>query len=92
MVYVDQGSINFFGARVCWMMADTEAELHAMAARLRIKRHVFAAGRTRYYEIPAPAAMRAIRLGADPRSRRELLAIVRRQSATEPSLRALIKK
>ena len=80
MVYVDDGSIDFHGVRVCWMMADTEDELHAMAARLHVKHKVFANDRTRYYEITERDASRAMMLGAVLVERTVLLDIVRRQS------------
>ena len=77
MVYVDEGSIDFYGVRVCWMMADTEDELHAMAARLHVKHKVFSKDRTRYYEILERDASRAMMLGAVLVDRKDLLEIVR---------------
>ena len=79
MVYVDEGSIDFYGVRVCWMMADTEDDLHAMAARLRVKHKVFAKDRTRYYEILERDASRAMMLGAVRVDRLDLLDLVRRR-------------
>jgi hypothetical protein len=80
MVYVDEGIIAFSGKRVHWMMADTEDELHAMAAELHVKHKVFSKDRTRYYEILAPDARRAMMLGVVLVERSFLLDLVRLQS------------
>lgn len=69
-VYVDDAVHPWRGQRWAHLMADTLAELHAMAARLGIPPRAFqdkASGA--HYDVPAPLRAQAIALGAQPISR-----------------------
>lgn len=64
-VYVDDAVHLWRGQRWAHLMADTLAELHAMAERLDIPRRAFQ-NRTSgaHYDVPAELRERAIALGA----------------------------
>ena len=64
MVYVDEGYRDFYGVRMCLMAADSDAELHEMAAKLGLQKQIFSIGRSHVYYIPEPLKDRAIGLGA----------------------------
>jgi hypothetical protein len=82
-VYVDDAVTLWRGRRWAHLMADTVAELHAMAARLGIPMRAFQ-NRTSgaHYDVTAELRLRAIALGAIAISRhrdRELVrAVIRR--------------
>ena len=69
-VYVDDAVHPWRGQRWAHLMADTLAELHAMAAQLGIPRRAFqnrASGA--HYDVPAPLREQAIALGVRAISR-----------------------
>ena len=69
-VYIDDAVQAWRGQRWAHLMADTLAELHAMAAQLGIPRRAFqnkASGA--HYDVPAPLREQAIALGARAISR-----------------------
>lgn len=80
-VYVDAAIWHWAGRRWCHLMADDELELHAFAARLGVHRLLYQ-GPPRtpapHYDITALERIRAIRLGARPSSRAEIVAVLRR--------------
>ncbi len=71
------------------LFADTEAELHAFAARLGLRRSYFQPGRPLadkpspfwHYDVTAGKRMQAIRLGAQPVSWRDSARIIREREA-----------
>jgi len=69
-VYVDDAVHAWRDQRWAHLMADTLAELHAMAAQLGIPRRAFQNKRSgAHYDVPAPLRLRAIALGARAISR-----------------------
>lgn len=69
-VYVDDAVHAWRGQRWAHLMADTLAELHAMAAQLGIPRRAFQDKPSgAHYDVPAPLRLQAIALGARPISR-----------------------
>lgn len=80
-VYVDAAIWRWAGRRWCHLMADEEAELHAFAARLGIHRSSYQGPpktAAPHYDITGFERDRAIRLGANPVSRGEIVAHYRR--------------
>lgn len=76
-VYVDAAIWKWAGRRWCHLMADEEAELHAFAARLGIHRSSYQGPpRTSapHYDITGFERDRAVRLGAMPVTRAEIVA------------------
>ena len=63
-MYVDEGSIDFYGVRMSFMIADTEEELHAAAEQLGLTRHIFARERTRYYDVAFDVVLPLVAEGA----------------------------
>lgn len=61
------------------MIADTEAELHAMAQAIGLRRAWFQGN---HYDLVPSKRMLAIRRGARPVDRREFIAVLRRVRAT----------
>lgn len=85
-VYVDDAITLWRGRRWAHLMADTLAELHAMAARLGIPRHGFQDKTSgAHYDVPAELREQALRLGAVAisrhRDRERLRAVIRNAKA-----------
>jgi hypothetical protein len=78
-VYVDE-SVHRVGRMVfCHMLADTEAELHAMADRIGVARRWFQRhASSPHYDICKSKRALAIAAGAVEVDRRELVAVIRR--------------
>lgn len=76
---MDAGYINFYGERVSLMVADSDAELHAMARELGLQRAVFPAGRSHVYYIPGEARDKTLSLGAVLVEREVVLSKLRRK-------------
>lgn len=78
-VYVDDCRNRLGRMLMCHMVADTLSELTEMADRLGIGSHMQArrSGRAAHYDICQARRRRAIRLGAKPVTRRELIRIAR---------------
>lgn len=78
-VYVDKQRNPFRGMVMCHMLADTEAELHAMADRLGARRAWYQAdASTPHYDIPWPRRAEAVNLGALEIDRRQTVTIIRK--------------
>ncbi len=79
MVYVDDTQERYRGKVLCYMVADTEAEMHAMAQLIGVRRRWC---RTDLYgplyRICRAMKARAIRNGAKEVTQREFVQIVRR--------------
>ena len=70
MVYVDDAVTLWRGQRWAHLMADTLAELHAMAAQLGLPRRAFQDKTSgAHYDVTAALRQEAIALGAIPISR-----------------------
>lgn len=80
-VYVDDMRAPFRGMVMCHMLADTDAELHAMAAQLGLARrwHQKPGTPHSHYDIAMSKRALAVKLGAKEVNRHELVAIVRRK-------------
>jgi len=82
-VYVDPifrhgGSIGFRWEESCHMYADTDAELHSMAAAIGMKRAWFQPrGGLPHYDLVPARRRAAVKLGAVEHSRRELVEFMR---------------
>lgn len=64
-VYVDNARIHFRGWLMCHMFADTQAELHEMAAKLGLKRSWYQRGSVlAHYDVCLTKRNEAIRRGA----------------------------
>jgi hypothetical protein len=77
-VYVDRSMWEFHGRIMCHMLADSEAELHAMADRIgksrnRYQRHAS----TPHYDVDTGERALAVRLGAIEIDRRKTVQIIR---------------
>ena len=66
MVYVDNMRIQYGNMVMCHMVADTEEELHTLAARLGLKREWFQPGNNSlpHYDISMSRRRMAVQLGA----------------------------
>jgi Protein of unknown function (DUF4031) len=73
-VYVDDMRMKLGRMTMCHMVADTAAELHAMADLIGCEREWYQRG---HYDIPLVKRMRAVRAGAREITRRQAV-IVRR--------------
>lgn len=72
-VYVDDMRARLGRMIMCHMIADTEAELHAMAAKIGVKRQWFQGD---HYDISLFRRALAIRFGAVPITQRQCAAMV----------------
>lgn len=80
-VYVDGGRIPYRGMLMCHMVADTEAELHFMAAQIGIRRAWFQDhGKAPHYDLCQTKRALAVAKGAIEVDRRGLIRIVRKSS------------
>lgn len=80
-VYVDHSKNGFGRMRMCHMMADSLAELHAMADRLGLKRAWFQPQSSPHYDVSQEKRKLAIQYGAIEVDRRQLVAIIQRLRA-----------
>lgn len=84
-VYVDQGSFPANGRRWCHLFTDgPDAELHAFAKALGLKREWFQApprARWKHYDLVVEKRDRALRMGAVVADRPTLLRIAHGQKA-----------
>lgn len=85
-VYVDNMRAPYRGMVMCHMVADTEGELHAMAARLGLAPRWHQKGGTphSHYDISWEVRAQAVALGAREIGRRELGLLIRRKRAAMP--------
>ena len=80
-VYVDPAIWHWKGRRWCHLLADDVCELHRFAQRLGIHPLSYQGPpktATPHYDITAFERDRAIRIGALPRGRRDIVRVVRR--------------
>lgn len=77
-VYVDHAENLFGRMRMCHMMADTEEELHAMAARIGLKREWFQPQSSPHYDVSKEKRALAVKYGAKEVNRRELVVVIQR--------------
>ena len=83
-VYVDQPRWRLGRMHMCHMMADTEEELHAMAASLGLKREWFQEHATlAHYDICKAKRAQALRLGAVEEDTKDCIRRLRLNSAPE---------
>lgn len=82
-VYVDTMRAPFRGRVMCHMLADTDEELHAMAARLGLlhRWHQKAGTPHSHYDIDMPTRALALQHGAHEIGRRALVMLIRRKRA-----------
>ena len=83
-VYVDDPIWPLAGRLWCHMLADSEDELHAFAANLGLKRSSYQGPpvtKNPHYDLTAFERNRAVRLGAVPVTRHEIVRILRRLRA-----------
>lgn len=81
-VYVDKARNPYGRMIMCHMVADTDDELHAMAARIGLRRAWFQGNAsTPHYDVSLSVRARAIGFGALEVGRRELVAIIRAKRA-----------
>lgn len=78
-VYVD-GEFNSFGRmKMCHLVADTEAELHAMADKLGLKRKWYqGSASTPHYDVAKGKRELAVFLGVVEIDRRQMYAIIKK--------------
>lgn len=77
-VYVDGAKNPLKHMRMSHMLADSEAELHAMAHAIGLKREWFQDHGTQHYDLCQSKRQLAVQRGAIQVGRRELVAIIRR--------------
>lgn len=84
MVYVDDMRAPYRGMIMCHMVADSDEELHAMAAKIGVQRkwHQKAGTHQSHYDICLSKKDWAIRQGAVQINRKELGAMLRRRFET----------
>lgn len=82
MVYVDDMEASYGRMKMCHMIADTDDELHAMAASIGLKREWFQGdASTPHYDLSISRKKDAIARGAMLCDRHEFVAILRRLRA-----------
>lgn len=79
MVYVDDMQARRGRFTLCHMLADSDAELNAMAARLGIDRrwHQYPGSPKSHYDISLEDRARAIAMGAQPVGRRKVALLLK---------------
>lgn len=87
-VYIDDYRVPYRDRRICHMIADTEQELHAMAAALGISERWF---HRDHYDVTDELRDAAVALGAVPISARDCatMATHRRRTGRLPALAEL---
>jgi hypothetical protein len=80
-VYVDRMQAPFKGMLMCHMIADSEQELHAMAAAIGMQRKSYQGD---HYDVPMHMKELAIRMGAREIGMRQLAAMVFLWRAGQP--------
>jgi hypothetical protein len=80
-VYVDTMQAHFKGLLMCHMIADSEHELHAMAAAIGMQRKSYQGD---HYDVPMHMKELAIRMGAREIGMRQLAAMVFLWRAGQP--------
>ncbi|KVD71816.1 hypothetical protein WK57_30465 [Burkholderia ubonensis] len=80
-VYVDDMRAAYGRMKMCHMVADTDEELHAMAARIGVaRRHHQKPGTVHsHYDVCMSMRVRAVKLGAVEIDRRKLAEIIKRK-------------
>jgi hypothetical protein len=94
-VYVDDAIWHWVGKKWCHLMADDTEELHRFASRLGLHRHSYQGpprSSAPHYDITGFERDRAIRLGAIPCVRDEIVAVLRRVRADEARIREAIPR
>jgi len=81
-VYVDEAIWPYGRMMMCHMLADTDDELHQMAAKIGVARKWHQNERYSHYDICKSKREQAILLGAKQITRREFVDIARRKIAT----------
>ena len=84
-VYIDDYRVPYRGRRICHMIADTDAELHAMATALGISERWF---HRDHYDVTDELHAAAVALGAVPITARDCatMAVYRRRTGRLPAL------
>lgn len=80
-VYVDAARNAFGRMKMCHMLADTDAELHAMAAAIGMKREWFQPLSHPHYDVSLTRRKLAVALGAVEVDRRGIVEVKRRYRA-----------
>lgn len=80
-VYVDDMKAPYGRMKMCHMVADSEDELHAMAARIGVARrwHQMAGSPRSHYDVCRSKRALAVQYGAIEVTRREVALLVRRK-------------
>ena len=79
-VYVDAARNKYGRMVMCHMIADTVAELHVMAEKIRMKREWFQPFSSPHYDLSLSRRALAVKHGAVEVDRRELVAVMKRQT------------
>jgi hypothetical protein len=82
-VYVDDMQAGFGRMVMCHMVADTDEELHDMAAKIGVARrwHQKAGTPHGHYDVCKSKRALAVKLGAKEIGKRELVEVIRRKRA-----------
>jgi hypothetical protein len=82
-VYVDDGRYPYGRMIMCHMLADTSAELHAMAERIGVARRWLQKGGTpeEHYDVSLTMRASAVALGAVEVRQREIVNVIRAKRA-----------
>jgi hypothetical protein len=78
-VYVDDMRARVGRMVMCHMIADSDGELHAMAARIGVARRWFQDRRHPHYDICLQMRARAVRAGAIEITRRDAIRVLARR-------------
>ncbi len=85
-VYVNKLKTRFGSLTLCHLIADTEAELHAMAAKIGIERRWFQPDHIPHYDISVKKRDLALKMGAIAIDRQKLAALMERYRPKPPTL------